>query len=171
MQAAVLEQGGIIDVNDGFGARHHTGLTIVLFMLQQKFMPFGYEQNIAVAQEMMSFNRHGSESIDAALCRYDIIRFRAQQEANLDFGPAGTANHLLKALHIPPSQWPMMLQSFGGNLPRNEAELIALQEMLRRYGHLSEGHLQHQGKAAYATYNWTPGGPPPTTRHSNGRWV
>ena len=46
LQPNVLEQGGFIDINDGLGQRHHTGLTIVLFMLQQKFMPLDMSRTL-----------------------------------------------------------------------------------------------------------------------------
>ena len=60
----VLAQGGVLDMMDGFGPRAQTGLTIVLYLLSQKFLPLGYEQNVMASQMLMNFQRHSGESID-----------------------------------------------------------------------------------------------------------
>ena len=75
---------------DGFGPRAQTGLTIVLYLLSQKFLPLGYEQNVMASQMLMNFQRHSGESIDAARSCYDTVQCKAALEANLDLGPAGT---------------------------------------------------------------------------------
>ena len=142
----VLAQGGVLDMMDGFGPRAQTGLTIVLYLLSQKFLPLGYEQNVMASQMLMNFQRHSGESIDAALCRYDTVRYKAAQEANLDLGPAGTTYHMLNALQVPQQMWTLLLQPFQGNMPATEQELIQLQEHLRRQGHLMEGVL-NKGQA------------------------
>ena len=97
---------------DGRGLQFQTGLTIVLFVMSQKFLPFGYEQNIIAAQQYLGFQRMHGETIGAALCRYATARFKANEEANLNLGATGTAYHLLRALHVSPQMWTLLLQPF-----------------------------------------------------------
>ena len=49
----VLAQGGVLDLMDGYGPRAQTGLTIVLYLLSQKFSPLGYESNVMASQMLM----------------------------------------------------------------------------------------------------------------------
>ena len=135
----VLANGGPVDMMDGRGPVMQTGLTIVLYVMSQKFLPLGYEQNVQAAQAYLGFQRMSGETIDAALCRYATARFRANEEANLNLGPTGTAYHLLRALRVSPQMWTLLLQPFGGNMPTQEQELIQMEEHLRRQGHLLEG--------------------------------
>ena len=79
LDATVLSNGALLDLNDSNGPAAQTGLTIVLYLLSQKFQPLGYEQNIMASSQLLSFSRMSGESIDAALCRYDTIRHRAAQ--------------------------------------------------------------------------------------------
>ena len=167
-----LTQGGVLDLMDGFGPRAQTGLTIVLYLLSQKFSPLGYESNVMASQMLMNFQRHSGESIDAALCRYDTVRYKAAQEANLDLGPAGTTYHMLNALQVSQQMWTLLLQPFQGNMPTTEQELIQLQEHLRRQGHLMEGvlnkgHAESRAHGQSYIYQWTPGGPAPPADYAS----
>ena len=123
LDTTALANGAMLDINDGRGPTPQTGLTIVLYLLTQKFQPLGYEQNILASSLLLSFTRQAGESIDAALCRYDTIRYKAASEAGLNLGSAGTAHHLLRALRVQPQLWPLLTQAFGGSLPQNEQEL------------------------------------------------
>ena len=145
-----------MDFNDGNGPQHRNGLVIVLYMLSKKFSPLDYENNVRAAQTLLTFAMQQGETIDAALCRFDTVRYKAQQEANLDLGPTGTAFQLLMALRIPAERWTLLLQPFGGNMPRDEAELTQLQEHIRRQGHIMEGVLTGPTRQGYV-YNWTLG--------------
>jgi len=158
----VLANGGIVDMLGGAGPMMQSALTIVLYVLSQKFLPLGYEQNVLAAQNYLGFQRMSGETIDAALCRYDTVRYKAQEEANLNLGPTGTAYHLLKALHIPPAVLNIAAAAVLGNMPTTEQQLIAMEGHFRRQGHLLEGVLQQQTQQTHF-YNWTPGGAAPPT--------
>ena len=78
--------------------------------------------------------------MDAAIARFELLRYRAASTANFDMSPSGYAWTLLNALQIPPSQWASFLAPNGGVLPAAEADLTAMAYFIRRQLHLFESH-------------------------------
>ena len=86
--------------------------------------------------------------MDAFLVRFDVLRNRATMRGGLGLNHQGLAWLLLRALGVTADQLDRLLQPTNGNLPQNEAQLLALLERVRRQGHIYEGSLRHPSHQA-----------------------
>jgi hypothetical protein len=133
----VLQNGADVIMADNT-VRHDTGVTVLLRALEKKFAPLGTEMAISSIAEYLQLRMTSGESIDAYLARYDVSRYRAGQVGGLRLNEVGIAWHLLTSMGFGPEQWVSILAHNHGHLPRTDAELLELMQMLRRTGHVYE---------------------------------
>ena len=88
--------------------------------------------------EMLAFARRPSESINAVLARYEVVRQRAALEGQFVMSNEGCALQLLRACGVQAQHLFNVLQPFGGQLPQNDVQFQELCAQLRHYGHISE---------------------------------
>ena len=115
-----------------------SGLMVLMRMLAERYSPLEVESSTRSIAELINLRRLGHESIDSYLTRFDVLRARAQNRANLNVGASGLAWLLLNGLRAPPDLWDRALMPFNGALPQNDQQLAVLTERLRRQGHLHE---------------------------------
>ena len=114
-------------------------VTYLLGALHAKFSALEEESRLTAMTEMLAFNRKPSESINALLARYEVVRQRAAVEGQVVMSTEGCALQLLRACGIQAQHLFTLLQPFNGQLPQNDAQFQQLCTSLRRYGHISEG--------------------------------
>ena len=124
------------------------GLAILLRHLSQRFAPLADESSMKGITDLMSFGRLPSESIDAALVRFETCVDRARDLSNFTLSFPGLAWMLLSAFRVPTNMWTQLLAPTQGNLPQNAAEYASLLSYLRRQGHLLEGGHMSLSSAA-----------------------
>ena len=170
-----LQAGAIQDQNDGQGAIHRTGLSVLIYGLSRRFAPLTVEQTIRSMTALVAFKRRPGEPIDQALARFDLLRHRAANEGNYDPGPAASSWMLLNALGIPPAQWAQFLAPSGGPLPTTPMEVNNMLTLIRRQGHLyeSQGLPSAASSSHRAAYNmvdgtWSSGAPTQSFHSSQG---
>ena len=159
-----LQNGMQIDVGDGNGPQPMSGLAVLLRGLSRKFGPLGIERNIKAIAEFMAFSRLGNEDIDSVLSRFDLLKTRAEAQG-FQINWTGASWMFLRGLHIPATAWPNLLLQTQGNLPADELQFRALEQQLRRSGHMHEAgpyNLQSAGQRQGGTgaYLWPPADAP-----------
>ena len=165
MEPEVLQNGRLMDLEDGQGERPVTGLAVLLKGLTRQFGQLNVEKAIRAIAEMMYWSIMPRETVDETLCRYEFVRHRAETQGGLDLGPTGSSWRLLTGLYIPPAQWIQLLAPFGGNLPSTEEQHKELVGIIRRQGHLlsrggvaqaadiAQQRRNHQGGYLFPTWN------------------
>ena len=122
--------------------------------LAKRFAPLDAEVATKALADFMAFKRHGRESVDEVLTRYEHVRFRAQDQGGIDPGPSGVSFMLLSGMGISPEEWIQLLQPFGNNLPTTEEQYQMMLGLIRRRGHLfqhaSIAQVQHQAGCGHA---------------------
>lgn len=136
--ATDLTNGNYLDTDDGQGYVWHSGLVLLLHGLRRKFAPLQVEEAVNSMTSMVAFRRRPGEPIDAAVARFQLLRFKSESRAGFAPGPTAVAWMLLNALGIPPNQWAALLAPSQGSLPQNEPQLNDLMTFIRRQGHLYE---------------------------------
>ncbi len=127
-----IAQGGVIN------GQALDPVSYILYGLHARFAQLGEETRLAAMTDMMSFQRRPGEHINAVLTRYEIVRQRARNEGQFVMSTEGCALQILRACGVSTHQMMTLLQPFGTNLPRNEAELASLTSEMRRMGHILE---------------------------------
>ena len=113
-------------------------VSYIVYGLHARFAQLGEESRLVAMTEMLSFARGPRESINEVLTRYEIVRQRARTEGQFVMSTEGCALQLLRACGVNTTQLMQLLQPFGTNLPRNEQELSAMANAMRRMGHILE---------------------------------
>jgi hypothetical protein len=159
LDASTIAMGDMMDLNDGMGSRPVNGLTVVLKTLQRRYGNLTEEDTMRCISEMLSFRRLKEETIDEMLSRFEVLRHKSIHGGGMNIGPSGFAWLLLKGMQMPPERWVQLLHLYGGNLPADEGQFLALMEQIRRQGHLyqneglakmsgsgfGESHARHHG--------------------------
>ena len=135
-----LQHGAMIDRNDGNGPQGVDGLTFLVSVLQQHFAPLAEETTLKAVSDFLGFRAESYETVDKVIARFNMSRAKAQSTSGFAMSSQGYAWMLLGALGCEAKQWSECLQPFGGVLPSNEQQLLAMMAQLRRMGHLLEGH-------------------------------
>ena len=125
-------QGAVVD------GVHRDPVSYVILGLRQRFGQLDEEMRLAAMTEMLAFQRRRNETINQVLSRYEVVRSRARDEGNFVMSVEGSALQLLRACHVSSSQMVTLLQPFNNQLPNTEAQFRALQEHMRRIGHILE---------------------------------
>ena len=140
------------------------GWQILLNTLTARFGQLQQETVISSLSDFFGFTRHQGESIDEVLSRFDIARYKAEQQGGLRLNEVGLSWMVLKTLNIPVGAWPTLLAQHLGNLPNNAAQFQEFLAYVRRNGHLHERkgiNQQYFGtdtswddSEEYGGYNW-----------------
>ena len=136
---------GVVDAQTG---QHMTGLMLLVQTLARRYSPLDGEAQTRAVSDFLNFQRLAQENVDAFLVRFDVLRNRAAVRGGLGLNHQGLAWLLLRALSVTADQLDRLLQPLNGNLPQDEAQLLALLERIRRQGHIYEGHLRHPSQQA-----------------------
>ena len=59
-----LQNGAVVDLNDGNGQQHVTGMALLMIILGRAFSPLPEESSLRAINDMLAFTRHGSENVD-----------------------------------------------------------------------------------------------------------
>ena len=147
-----LIQGAVEDHYDGLGLQPKSGIQILIHRLGQRFGELEVELTIRAIIEFMNFYRTPSESIDQALSRFDILYHRASTIAGLELPAVGLAYLMLRALHIDPSEWPVLFMPWGGAFPNTAQHLNQLKTGIRQQAHMMEQKTigRYQGATHFA---------------------
>lgn len=120
------------------------GIEYMMNALNARFGVLAQELQIHVLREVLQFHRKSQESVDEALSRFALLLHRADEGGGIDFQPTVQSWLLLNGLNIPPKDWPQVLAQTQGALPETPDQYAALQNYLKRRGHLTEpagGHI------------------------------
>eukprot|EP00959_Pyramimonas_sp_CCMP1952_P430786 9021855-Pyramimonas_sp.AAC.1 len=134
LDAQILQQGQILDLQDGLGPRQVTGLAVLLRALARNYALEAGEDAIRAMAEMMAFSVQQHETIDVALNRFQVLKSRAIDHG-LNPGPSGWAWMLMTGLRVQPDEWLHLLGMFDNRLPQDEEEFSRLIQSIRRRGH------------------------------------
>ena len=115
-------------------------MTWLMHQLYEHYGQLGEEVQLAAMRDLMEFGRRPNERVDELLARFDTVRNRANELANLGFGVQGYTWLLLRALNITDQQLMQLLQPTGGRMPNNAQEFNDMRAQLRRMGHILEGN-------------------------------
>jgi hypothetical protein len=158
-----FSHGAFIDYGDGQGPEFHSGLELLVQLLDEHYGPVNDEPKFDSVLGIMKFEREPGETIDDALVRFDILSDRASVEADFDLSFPGKAFWLLHSCKVPVTAWTnlfMQAQTTNSLFPTTEDEFTRLKDILRMNSHMQEsgphnpvemasrGH-SHQG-ATYA---------------------
>ncbi|CAK0834374.1 unnamed protein product [Prorocentrum cordatum] len=135
LDAQILQQGQILDLQDGLGPRQVTGLAVLLRALARNYALEAGEDAIRAMAEMMAFSVQQHETIDVALNRFQVLKSRAIDHG-LNPGPSGWAWMLMTGLRVQPDEWLHLLGMFDNRLPQDEEEFSRLIQSIRRRGHV-----------------------------------
>ena len=133
-----LQQGAMVDRNDGNGPQQFTGFQLVTFVLSQRFAPLPEETSLRAVDDILQFRRRNNENIDQLITRFLSTRDRAAAQANFRMSPAGVSWMLMSSLGASSTEWTMLLQQNGGQLPNTEQGFDQLTAHIRRMGHVLE---------------------------------
>ena len=115
------------------GNAHGSGTDILLRALRQRWGTEMQAKQLELHEAFESFSILPREDHDDALTRFDIIRTRAREEANLIVSSTSLARKLLVAFRVPEDQWALILAPTQGLLPTDEPQYMAFVEYLRRH--------------------------------------
>ena len=113
-----------------------TGPEHLVAGLQGRFGPSEVETSIKTIIELLTFRR-GHESIDEAIARFEVLQNNAYSMPGFEMPTAVSAWLFLEAMEIPRNVWPLLFNTFGGNLPTNAAQLHAMMSSIRQQGHIA----------------------------------
>ena len=114
-------------------------LTFLLHSLSERFAALGEEVRLGAITELLCFARQGSsETVDELMTRFDILRQRAHDQAQLTISITGLVWILLRAVGVSDNQLVQLLHQFQGRVPQTEDEFNAFKTSLRRMGHIIE---------------------------------
>ena len=133
-----LQQGAMVDRNDGNGPQQFSGFQLVTFVLSQRFAPLPEETSLRAVDDILQFRRRNNENIDQLITRFLSTRDRAAAQANFRMSPAGVSWMLMSSLGASSTEWTMLPQQNGGELPNTEQGLDQLTRHIRRMGHVLE---------------------------------
>jgi len=126
-----------------------SGLAMLVQGLERRFGQFAVETSTRVIIDLLGFRRRQTESIDEALARFETARGQVQAQATgFDLPTPVLAWLPLEALHIPRRTWPLVLSTWQGRLPEDDAALRELLDSIRHQGHIAES--PHAG-----SHSWT----------------
>ena len=74
---SVLAHGAVVDLNDGSGHIHHSGVEILFHMLLQKFPPDLEAQMLRYGLDFFSFTPTREENLKSLFLRFDTLLDRA----------------------------------------------------------------------------------------------
>ena len=114
-------------------------VTYLLGSLHSRFSALEEESRLTSMTEMLAFSRRPGEGINALLARYETVRQRAALEGQFTMSVEGCALQILRACGISSQHLFTLLQPYGGQLPRNDAQFNSLCQQLRRHGYITEG--------------------------------
>ena len=114
------------------------GIDIIINILTRKFAPLEQENRIRVLNDFFRFRKQYGEDIDAIITRYELIRYRAHNEAGLIISPIGAAWLLMMHIGIATERWPLLLAPLQGQLPTDDHEYAQFVEYMRRNCHIWE---------------------------------
>ena len=101
---------------------------------------------------------------ERAFARLSLIIQRARTRAGIQLQHAQAAWMLLVALRVPVEHWVALLAPTQGQLPANDAQCLAFQQYIKRFGHLAEGGAYAlprgatQGRSTFPTFPGQEGG-------------
>ena len=110
-------------------------VTYLLGALHARFAVLDEEARVTSVTDMLALSRRPSESINALLARYEIVRQRAAVEGLFIVSIEGCALQLLCAYGTQPQQLLTLLQPFAGRLPQTDQQFTGKCMLLRRFGH------------------------------------
>ena len=113
-------------------------VTFLLGSLHAKFSALEEESRLSAMTEMLAFARRPSESIDALLARYEVVRQRAAIDGQFAMTIEGCSLQLLRACGTSTNQLYFLLQPFDNKLPTTEAQYNQMVQQLRRQRHSHE---------------------------------
>ena len=138
MNPADIQNGALVDWEDGNGPILTSGLYILIYTLSKRFADLAVESSISAIQNLWNFSRRGGEAIDQILSRFEVTKKRANDQGNFQMGLSGEAWILLRALHIHPNSWTQFLAPCGGTLPTTDQQYREMLTLIRRTYHLHE---------------------------------
>ena len=115
-------------------------VTYLMHALAEQFAALGEESRVGTMADLLNFQRLGNENIDELLSRFDLVRTRAAEYGQMALSVQGLSFVLLRAVGVTDTQLLNLLQPFNGNYPDTETRFRALQQGLRRMGHILEHH-------------------------------
>ena len=122
-------------------------VSYVIAGLRSRFGQLEEESTLAAMTEMLGFVRHRDESINQVLSRFELVRGRAREDGQFVMSVSGSALQLLRACHISSEQMMTLLQPLNNRLPTTEADFRALQDRMRRIGHVLEHSPNNIGQS------------------------
>ena len=129
---------GTLDQDPATGAQVQlSGVDYIVRSLRRRFAPLEQEVQLASLDDVFRFRRKAAESVDELLARFELLRYKAEQNGRLAMSEAGWAWLLLSAMHVPSAKWDVVLLPTRGNLPTTPAEYREMTIYLRRVGHLN----------------------------------
>jgi hypothetical protein len=124
----------VIDANQQ--AHQQSGLEYLLDILRSKFGILPQEYSIKCISDFLNIKKHNSENTDQFVSRFEVLRYRASQNAGMQITEPGSAWMILMLLGIPTTQWTILLFQTAGALPTTREQYSAFIMYLRRNGHL-----------------------------------
>ena len=125
------------------------GLTTLVQGFQRRFGQLSVETSTRCIIDLLGFRRRQAESIDVALARFETLRGQVQAQATgFDLPVPVLAWLLLESLYIPRRTWPLVLATWQGRLPEDDASLRQLLDSIRHQGHIAES--PHAGSNSWA---------------------
>ena len=128
----VLVHGGVLDLGDGAGAVHRTGVQLIIHALRRKFPDNLEAQMLRAGLEFFSFQPSPGETVLIIFLRFDTMLEKANDMADLAISYPFRAWMLLSLLRISPKKWADYLKEMGHRFPRTEQQYKLMQENIVR---------------------------------------
>ena len=80
MNPADIQNGALVDWEDGNGPILTSGLHILIYTLSKRFADLAVESSISAIQNLWNFSRRGGETIHQILSRFEVTKKRANDQ-------------------------------------------------------------------------------------------
>eukprot|EP00971_Amphidinium_carterae_P258563 5131896-Amphidinium_carterae.1 len=121
------------------------GVTLLLEEMQRRFGPLEQSRAIEVVEAFLSFKRNKGEGTDLTISRFEDTYRRAHREGGLGLNPVNLSYLLTQMVNLSAEELLVMLNDFGGSLPRDEAQYVRFKELTRR--HMQRQERVREGQA------------------------
>lgn len=144
-------------IQDGNGNPvQETGLALLIRMLARSYAALLQEEQLHSISQLMGFRRRQNESTDECVSRFELERHHADQAGGIILPVPVASWLLLSSLGIPRHAWPMLLAATAGSLPDDQAQYNAMQQYVRRQGHLTDRNIDPVKQLGYFTGDGVP---------------
>ena len=136
-----LSNGQTMDLGDGNGPQQVSGVVVLIRRLTERYGAQDVETQLKSVIEFMSFERMHGESMENALVRFEVLDYRASNQADFDLSVPGKAFWLLTRCKVPMAAWTnLFMQARTNNsfFPTTPPELERLKTTMKMNSHMHE---------------------------------